>query len=152
MRSGDARAHLTNSLSASLRLGGGFGMQNGLGPRNAAMFCISTKTAPCAKPSQKLTAAVPIALSGVASQSSTRSPVVFAPKFALCRGVRRKRHKKCQCRGGGPSLEHHGSPFPLYGIDIIEKHTRLPQAPYRVSESLTISNAVVLGPVSQDYA
>src|ERR1700726_1658741 len=82
MRSGDPRAQLTNSLSASLRLGGGFGMQNGFGPRNAAMFCISTKTAPWAKPSQKLTAAVPIALSGVAVQSSTKSPVVLAPKFA----------------------------------------------------------------------
>src|ERR1700724_868836 len=82
MRSGDARAHWTNSLSGSLRVGGGLGMQNSLGPRNAAMFCISTKTAPCAKPSQKLTAAVPIALSGAAVQSSTKSPVVLAPKFA----------------------------------------------------------------------
>jgi hypothetical protein len=63
-------------------LGGGFGMQNSFGPRNAAMFCISTKTAPCAKPSQKLTAAIPIVLSGVAVQSSTKSPVVLAPKFA----------------------------------------------------------------------
>ena len=82
MRSGDARAHWTNSLSASLREGGGFGMQKSLGPRNAAMFCISTKTAPCAKPSQKLTAAVPIALSGAAVQRSTKSAVVAAPKFA----------------------------------------------------------------------
>ena len=57
-------------------------MQKSFGPRNAAWFCISTKTAPCAKPSQKLTAAVPIALSGAAVQSSTRSPVVAAPKFA----------------------------------------------------------------------
>ena len=57
-------------------------MQNSFGPRNAAMFCISTKTAPCAKPSQKLTAAVPIALSGVAVQSSTKSAVVAGPKFA----------------------------------------------------------------------
>jgi hypothetical protein len=46
------------------------------------MFCISTETAPCAKPSQKLTAAVPIALSGVAVQSSTKSAVVAGPKFA----------------------------------------------------------------------
>ena len=57
-------------------------MQNGFGPRNAAMFCISTETAPCAKPSQKLTAAVPIALSGVGVQSSTKSAVVAGPKFA----------------------------------------------------------------------
>src|SRR5271156_3257173 len=96
MRSGDTRAHLTNSLSASLRLGGGFGMQNGFGPRNAAMFCISTETAPCAKPSQKLTAAVPIALSGVAVQSSTKSAVVAGPKFAsvaacAARGARNAR-------------------------------------------------------------
>src|SRR5689334_14605487 len=82
MRSGDSRAHWTNSLSASLRVGGGLGMQNSLGPRNAAMFCISTKTAPCAKPSQKLTAAVPIALSGAAVQRLTKSAVVAAPKFA----------------------------------------------------------------------
>src|SRR5215813_6493990 len=81
MRSGDTRAHLTNSLSAWLRLGGGFGMQNSFGPRNATWYCISTRTAPCAKPSQKLTAAVPIALSGAAVQSSTRSPVVLGPKF-----------------------------------------------------------------------
>ena len=57
-------------------------MQNSFGPRSAAMFCISTKTAPCAKPSQKFTAAVPSALSGVAVQSSTKSPVVRALKFA----------------------------------------------------------------------
>ena len=57
-------------------------MQKGFGPRNAAMFCISTKTAPSAKPWQKLTAAVPIALSGVAVQSSTKSAVVAGPKFA----------------------------------------------------------------------
>ena len=57
-------------------------MQNSFGPRNAAMFCISTKTAPYAKPSQKLTAAIPIALSGAAVQRSTKSPVVAAPKFA----------------------------------------------------------------------
>src|SRR5215472_3413564 len=82
MRSGDERAQLTNSLSAWLRLGGGFGMQNSFGPRNAAWFCISTRTAPCAKPSQKLMAAVPIGLSGVAVQSATRSPVVLALKFA----------------------------------------------------------------------
>src|SRR5215831_4764111 len=56
-------------------------MQNSFGPRNATWFCISTRTAPCAKPSQKLTAAVPIALSGAAVQSSTRSPVVLGPKF-----------------------------------------------------------------------
>ena len=114
MRSGDARAHLTNSLSASLRLGGGFGMQNGFGPRNAAMFCISTKTAPCAKPSQKLTAAVPIALSGVAVQSSTKSAVVAGPKFASVaasgtRGARREQH---QSGSDGPSLESHDSPSP----------------------------------------
>jgi len=46
------------------------------------MFCISTATAPCANPSQKLMAAVPIALSGAAVQSSTRSAVVAALKFA----------------------------------------------------------------------
>ncbi len=57
-------------------------MQNSFGPRNAAMFCISTNTAPCAKPSQKFTAAVPTALSGVAAQSSTKSAVVLGPKFA----------------------------------------------------------------------
>jgi hypothetical protein len=57
-------------------------MQNSFGPRNAAMFCISTNTAPCAKPSQKLTAAVPIGLSGAAVQSSTKSAVVAGPKFA----------------------------------------------------------------------
>ena len=57
-------------------------MQNSFGPRNAAMFCISTKTAPSAKPWQKLTAAVPVALSGAAVQSSTKSPVVRAPKLA----------------------------------------------------------------------
>ena len=57
-------------------------MQNSFGPRNAAMFCISTKTAPCAKPSQKFTAAVPSALSGLVVQSSTKSPVVRALKFA----------------------------------------------------------------------
>jgi len=56
-------------------------MQNSFGPRYAAMFCISTKTAPCAKPSQKLTAAVPIVLSDAAVQSSTKSAVVAAPKF-----------------------------------------------------------------------
>ena len=32
MRSGDARAQLTNSLAASLRVGGGFGRQNSFGP------------------------------------------------------------------------------------------------------------------------
>jgi hypothetical protein len=57
-------------------------MQNSFGPRNAAIFCISTNTAPCAKPSQKLTAAVPIELPGAAVQSSTKSAVVAAPKFA----------------------------------------------------------------------
>src|SRR5215813_12305534 len=71
-----------NALSASLREGGGFGMQNNFDPRNPAMFWSSTETAPSAKPSQKLTAAVPMALSGVAVQSSTKSPVVLAPKFA----------------------------------------------------------------------
>ena len=60
-------------------------MQNSFGPRNAAIFCISTKIAPCAKPSQKLTAAVPIALSGLAVQSSTKSAVVAGPKFSLHR-------------------------------------------------------------------
>src|SRR6516162_2966740 len=82
MRSGEVRAHLTNSFNVSVRVGRGFGMQNSFGPRKAARFCISTETAPCAKPSQKLTAAVPIALSGGAVQSSTKSPVVLAAKFA----------------------------------------------------------------------
>lgn len=82
MRSGDARAQFTNSLIAWLREGGGFGMQNGFGPRKAAMFCICTKTAPWTNPSQKWRAAVPIELSGVAVQSSTRSAVVLASKLA----------------------------------------------------------------------
>jgi hypothetical protein len=53
-----------------VRDGKGLGMQNNFGPRNAATFCISTETAPSAKPSQKLTATVPIALSGVSSQAA----------------------------------------------------------------------------------
>src|SRR5262245_5114235 len=76
------RAQLTKALTASLREGGGFGRQNSFVPRNPAMSWSSTATAPSAKPSQKLTAAVPIALSGIAVQSSTKSPVVLAPKFA----------------------------------------------------------------------
>jgi len=105
-------------------------MQNSFGPRNAAMFCISTETAPCAKPSQKLTAAVPIALSGVAVQSSTKSAVVAGPKFASVAA--------CAARGVSNTSAVNRlnvmTPLPLIRPDIIAEHTRLPQNPLRFRE------------------
>src|ERR1700722_13842949 len=82
MRSGEARAHLTNSPSASFRVGGGSGRQNSFMLRDPASCSISNETAPCAKPLQKLTAALAIALSDCGSHSATRSPVVLAAKSA----------------------------------------------------------------------
>jgi len=93
MRSGDTRAQLTNSLSASLRDGRGFGMQNSFGPRNAAMFCISTKTAPCAKVDQ-----------------ITRGG---GTEIRFRGGVCRTRCEQYQRRSNGPSLQCHDCPSPL---------------------------------------
>jgi hypothetical protein len=104
-------------------------MQNSFGPRNAAMFCISTKTAPCAKPSQKFMAAVPIALPGVAVQSSTKSAVVAGPKFASVAACAAKGARIASAAAAVNRLIM--TPFPLYAADIIAEQTQLPQNPLR---------------------
>ena len=117
MRSGEARAHLTNSLSASFRVGGGFGRQNSFILRDPASCSISTVTAPCAKPLQKLTAAWASALSDCGSHNSTMSRVVPGGEIGLRNGVSDTgcNHKEQRHRGG-PSLDHHHrispEPFP----------------------------------------
>ena len=117
MRSGEAR-HLTNSLSAWFRVGGGFGRQNSFILRDPASCSISTVTAPCAKPLQKLTAAWP-------ARSPSELWIAQLNDVARCTGgeigLRNGvsdtgcNHKEQRHRGG-PSLDHHHrispEPFP----------------------------------------
>jgi hypothetical protein len=121
MRPGAARAHLTNSLSVSLRVGKGVGKQNSLMLRDAASCCISTETAPCAKPWQKLIAALASAARlGIAQFDEIACRPGGEIGFRDCVSGAGGKHQK-ERHASGPVLAHHGSAFASFGNSITSR-------------------------------
>jgi hypothetical protein len=97
-------------------------MQKSLAPRNAAKFCISTETAPWAKPSQKLTAAVPTALSGVDSAELDQIGRRPGSEIRFRGSLGDRRCEQHQRGSDGPFIQCHDYP----SLQTVVKHPYTP--------------------------